>query len=451
MLTSLQASHDAYLPTASEPGWLVDLRADALKRFESLGFPNKKVEAWKYSSTARLARTPFVHDAGALFEALAGGVVGAHALRGAAAELVFVNGYFSAGLSRMADLPEGVEIAPLSAAMNERDLSERLDPAGWPALPNAAKPPPRPGELRDDRAFDALNTAFLQDGLVVRVRAGVEVSAPIHVLLVTVGESAPIATHPRLLIDVEPNGSMTLVERHVGSGPETVMVNAITDVVVHDGGRLTHHLWRLEGEHTHHVGHVKVEVRRDATYHSHTAWLGGLWSRNDLDVRFAGPGAEALCTGVVVANGKQHVDNHTWLRHDVERCTSREVYKGVYGGRSRGVFNGMVYIARDAQHTDAELTSKNLLLSDGAQVNAKPELEIYADDVKAAHGCTVGQLDSAALDYLRTRGISLRNARRMLTEGFVFDLLEEVEDADMRAATAQVVEDRLGVVYGELG
>jgi len=459
MLTSYRASHEAWLPSATEAPWLKALRERALERFESHGFPSKKVEAWKYSSTAKLARTPWVHDTGALFEALAGGVVGSHGLPGAAAELVFVNGAYAAGLSRVGQLPEGVELRPLHEllAQDSDAISERLDPATWPALPDAARTTlgpyrmasPPAGDLVADRpesAFDLLNTAFLQDGVALRVPADVVVDKPIHVILVTVGAGAPIASHPRLLLDVERHGSVTVVERHVGDGDEPSLVNAITDARLADGARLTHHLWRLDGPQTTHVGHVRAHIGRDARFESHVAWLGGSWSRNDLDVRFVAPGGEAVCTGVTLAGGKDHVDHHTWLRHEAGHCASRETYKGVYGGRARGVFNGMVYIAPDAQRTDADLASRSLLLCDRAQVQAKPELEIHADDVKAAHGCTVGQLDPTWLAYLRTRGIDEPTARHMLTEGFVVDLLGEISDETLREATAERVRARLAAL-----
>ncbi|MFK7928041.1 MAG: Fe-S cluster assembly protein SufD [Myxococcota bacterium] len=446
MLSSFEASHDAYLPSAQESGWLRDLRRRSLDQFKALGFPNKKVEAWKYSSTAKIARTPFIHDSGALFEALAGTVVGSHSLRGAAAELVFVNGSYAAGLSRIADLPEGIEVTALATALNEQDWSERLDPAGWSPFPDASRNPgPMQGMLHD-RAFDALNTAFLQDGIVLRVRRGVTLKAPIHVLLITVGESAPVASHPRLIIDVERTAQVTVVERHLATGSEPTLANTITDAHLADGAQLTHHLWRLGSNAAHHVGHVRVEVGRDARYVSHTAWLGAGFSRNDLDVRFVAPGGEALCTGVIVGTESEHIDNHTWMRHEAPQCTSREAYKGVYGGKSRGVFNGMVYIAPDAQQTDAGLSNQNLLLSDRAQVQTKPELQIHADDVKAAHGCTIGQLDLGALTYLRTRGIREAKARRMLTEGFVLDLLQEISDETLRDETTRLVRDRLARV-----
>ena len=461
MLSSYRASHEAWLQGAVEADWLRALRERALAGFEAHGFPSKKVEAWKYSSTAKLARTPWVHDHGALFEALAGGLVGEHGLRGAAAELVFVNGAYAAGLSRIGELPAGVDIQPLHRVLADENVGSRLDPANWPALPDAARTTLGPYRLngggvasdasaasRPESAFDLLNTAFLQDGVVVRVDKGVELSAPVHVVLVTLGEGAPIATHPRLLLDLGAHAGLTVVERHVGSGDEPSLVNAVTDAIVGPGARLTHHLWRLAGPNTTHVGHVRVQVGRDARFESHVAWLGGSWSRNDLDVRFTGPGGEAVCTGVTLAAGSEHVDHHTWLRHEAAHCASRETYKGVYGGRSRGIFNGMVYIAKDAQHTDADLGSRNVLLSDKAQVMAKPELEIHADDVKAAHGCTVGQLDATQLAYLRTRGVDADLARRMLTEGFVVDLLGEISDESLREASAELVRARLRDVLG---
>lgn len=448
-----RSTHEAFLPGADEAPWLRDLRGRALARLGVLGLPDKKVEAWKYTSTTKLARIPFVHDHGGLYEALAGGLVGQHALRGAAAELVFVNGAYAAGLSRTSGLPDGVELVPLVAAVGERDLSERLDPDRWP--PHVPAIEKVHGERAEgtprERAFDALNTALLQDGLVLRVPRGVVVEGPVHVMLVGVGEGSPVAAHTRLLIDVEAHASLTLVERHVAMGDEATLADVVVDAKVHDGGALAHHRWRLDGEQAWHVEHVKVEVGRDARYTSHVAWLGGTWGREDLDVRFVGTGGEAVCTGVTVAADDQHVDHHTWMRHDVPRCTSREAYKGVYGGRSRGVFNGNVSIAPDAQHTDADLSSRNLLLSDRAAVHAKPELVIHADDVKAAHGCTVGQLDPVALTYLRTRGIDAASAKRMLTQGFVLDLLDEIEDEGLRDATGELIRARLQAVHGTEG
>lgn len=457
MLSSYRASHEAWLPSTSEPAALRALRERALEGFEAHGFPTKKVEAWKYTSTAKLARTPWVHDHGPLFEAMAGAVIGQHALPGAIAEIVLVNGAFAPGLSRIADLPEGVELMPLH---EHADLDmERLDPATWPALPNAARTtlgPYRMGQAqvgdsaaeRPESAFDLLNTAFLQDGVVLRVAPDVQVAGTIHVVLVGYGAEAPIAAHPRVWIDVGRHASVTVVERHFAAGDEPTFVNAVVDARLEDGAHLAHHVWRLEGDRAFHVEHQRVTVGRDARYESHVAWLGGSWSRNDLEVRFTAPGGEALCTGVTLGDGTQHVDHHTWMRHEVPRCTSRELYKGVYGGKARGIFNGMVYIARDAQRSDADLSNKNLLISERAQVQTKPELEIHADDVKAAHGCTVGQLDPNQLAYLRTRGISAEQARRMLTVGFVMDLVEEIGDATLRETTGELIQARLHALHG---
>lgn len=457
MLSSYRASHDAWLASAQEDASVRALRERALAAFETHGFPTKKVEAWTYTSTARLARTPFIHDHGPLFEALAAGAVGRHALTGAAAEIVLVNGCFAPGLSHLDALPDGVQLIPLSEDM--AGFVERLDPAGWPALPNAARTTlgpyrlaaPPPGDTAADRpesSFNLLNTAFLQDGVVLRVASGVTLEAPIHVLNIAVGSQAPIAAHTRLIVDLAPHARAQVVERHVATGDEPTFANVVVDARIADGAHLTHHLWRLEGEQVFHVEHTRAELGRDARYDHHVAWLGGSWGRSDVDVRFTATGSEALLTGITLADAKQHIDHHTWLRHEQPRCSSREVYKGVYGGQSRGVFNGMVYIARDAQHSDADLSNKNLLVSDRAQVQTKPELEIHADDVKAAHGCTIGQLDPTWLTYLRTRGIPEEQARQMLTNGFVMDLVEEIADASLREQTAKLVQARLDAVHG---
>ncbi len=444
----VRASHDAFLPGAAEAPWLQGLREAAWDRLTEVGLPDKGLETWRYSSTRKLASIPFIHDHGALYEALAGGLAGRHALPGAAAELVFVNGAYAPGLSHTADLPAGVRITPLARALRERDLSDRLDPRTWPPLPDPTRRAPV-DDVPADRAFDALNTALLQDGLVLEIDRDVALEAPIHVVLVGVGEESPVAAHPRLLIELGTHATATLVERHVATGGEETLANVLVDARIGDGAQLTHHRWRLEGPRAWHVEHVKVEVGRDARYVSHVAWLGGGWGREDLDVRFTAPGGEVVATGVTVAGDTQHVDHHTWMRHDVPRCTSREAYKGVYGDKARGVFNGNVYIAPDAQHTDADLSNRNLLLSERAAVHTKPELVIHADDVKAAHGCTVGQLDPLALAYLRTRGIPAPRARRMLTQGFVLDLLQEIEDEDLREATAERVTARLQDLHQE--
>lgn len=446
-LTSYQQSHPAWTADANEAAALRELRARSLARFDDVGFPSKKLEAWRNTSTARLAKVAWQHDTGVLFEAFAGQAIGSHSMAGAAAEIVIVNGRVAHGLSRHDDLPAGVRLRSLRQALAEDpSLVGRLDPATWGALPDASRAPVQGGVLTADRAFDALNTAFLQDVVVLDIAPGAQVTAPVNVLFVAVGEGAPVVAQPRLLVDVGRAAEATVVERHLGTGSEDTFSNVITDVVLGDGAGLTHHHWRLEGGR--HVQRIRVQVGRDARYVHHVVGLGGEWVRQDLDVRFVGPGAESLVTDVVVAGDAQQVDHHTWLRHDVPHCTSRTLTKGVYGGRSRGVFDGLVYIAPDAQQTDAELSNRNLLLTERAQVVTKPELEIHADDVKASHGTTVGQLALDQVAYLRSRGIDERTARRLLTEGFVLDLLQEIADETLRHEVERRIQDRLRALGG---
>jgi Fe-S cluster assembly protein SufD len=445
MLQSLASSHEAWQASGTDPAWMQQLRREMLERAQADGLPGKGMEAWKYTSTARLGRSAWVHDHGALFEALAAPHL-VH-LPGAAAEIVLVNGVFSHGLSSLGELAEMAR--PLESAVSARDLSRVLDPRRWEPLPDAARPGPPADGLTPDRVFDALNTAFLQGGLWLDVPAGHQVRGPIHVVHVAVGEGAPIAAHPRFRVQAGRGAGVVVVERHIAVGSQATFVNTVTDIVVEDGAQVEHHQWRVGVTNAHHVGRLRVGIGRDATARIHLAHLGAGWARQDVDVRFSGTGSELLCTDVVVAGGDSHVDHHTWVMHDAPRCTSRELVKGVYGGAARGVFDGLVVLARGAAKSDAELRAKNLIVSPGAHVHAKPELLIYADDVKAAHGCTVGQLDPTQVGYLRSRGIGHAAARALLTRGFLLDVLEEIADDGLREVTAQLVADALDVALRE--
>jgi Fe-S cluster assembly protein SufD len=448
VIEALRASHDAFLPGASEPSALRALRDAALARFQAIGLPDKKLESWRYSSTARLARAGFVHDAGPLFEALAAAVVNAHALPGAAAEIVIVNGEIALGLSRLGDLPPGVTVSTIRDAVAgaEPALLGRLDPARWPARPDASRPPLAAGQVAADRGFDLLNTAFLQGGVLIRVAPGVALDAPIHVLSVVIADGAPVAAHARLLVTVGRSASATIVERHVGGGASPSLVNVVTDLELGDGASAVHHLWRLGGGAASHVGLVRAEVGPNARLETHAAIVGGDWVRADLDVRFTGAGAEALATGVALVGGSRHADTHTWLRHDAPHCTSRQLFRAVAGGQARAVFDGCIAIAEGARRTQAELSSRNLLLSERAAVFARPQLEISNDDVVASHGCTIGQLDPEQVAYLRSRGLPEPTARAALTRAFVVDHLGEIADPALREAARAHVEAALATL-----
>ena len=257
----------------------------------------------------------------------------------------------------------------------------------------------------------------------------------VHLVHSGVGD---VAAHPRVLILARAHSKVVVVERFVGGA---AFDNAVTEVVVQDGAQVEHHVWHTGGSaRVHRVG---VRQHRDSRYHHVGATLGGDIVRTDLHATLQGPGAEATADGLYLLDGGQHCDNHTVLTHAVPHCTSRELYRGVMGGKATAVFNGLIVVEEDAQRTDAALTNHNVLLSDGATVNTKPELLIYADDVKCSHGTTVGQLDARAVAYLRSRGIPRGVAERMLVEGFVADLVDRVEHAGLRESLRALVSARL--------
>jgi Fe-S cluster assembly protein SufD len=427
-IDSYRGSHLAWQPEAREPGWLGGLRARGLARFEALGLPGGKTEAWKYTSVRKLALVPFTHaDALGDAEALEA-LIAAYRVDGAV-ELVFVNGVLNSALGRGGEPGRGVTVCALSQALvlHERAVQSLLGSVA----------------SVEEESFTALNQAFLQDGVFVHVGRRAEAAAPIHLVFVTLGEGAPVVAHPRNLVVVDTGGRATLVETHLGAGGEATLCNSVTEVLLRAGSTLTHQVVGVgvPGQSLIHTLEVRQEA--DSTYHSHVSWLGGGLVRHNLRVRLVGQGASTTLDGLYLLDGEQHVDNHTILDHMAPRCTSRETYKGVLGGRSRGVFDGLIVVRPDAQHTDASQSNRNLLLTDTAEADTKPQLEIYADDVKCAHGTTVGQLDAEQLWYLRSRGIPLATARQLLTAAFVHDLVEKLPHEGLRARLDGLVSRRL--------
>ncbi|MDP6935351.1 MAG: Fe-S cluster assembly protein SufD, partial [Myxococcota bacterium] len=399
MIDSYRDTHSAFGDEGSqEVSWLRTLRQDALGRFEALGFPGPRVEAWKYTSTRKLAAVPFEHGPVAMDSQVLAQLL--EKVPGAkdTPRVVLVNGRVSPEASRLDELPAGVRISSLAEALSDRP--EQLQKFLEASLDTDVQP------------FSALNTAFVQDGALVEISAGTELDVPIHVIHVAASRGRPVVSHPRNLVVLESCARASVVETYLGDGDVACFTNAVTEMVLSEGSRLTHHLCHLDGSANFHVGRVHARVARDASFEQHGFWLGGGWTRNDLEVRFEGPGAYGSLSGLYLLGEEQHLDNHTVLDHAVPHCTSRELFKGVLGGQARGVFNGRVVVARDAQRTDAEQANHNFLLSADADMNTKPELEIYADDVKCAHGTTVGQLDRQQVYYLRSRGIPFLEAQR---------------------------------------
>jgi Fe-S cluster assembly protein SufD len=292
--------------------------------------------------------------------------------------------------------------------------------------------------------FTALNTASFRDGGLVHVPAGVELPHPVHFLYVTTPDAAGTVTHPRNLIVVERGARAAVIESYVTLAPgEVYWTNPVTEVAAGDGSWLEHTRIQRESERAHHVGLTHVNQYRDSHYRSFTMAMGAALSRHNLHVRLNAENIETLMYGLYLTQGEQLADNHTAIYHDQPNCRSWEVYKGVLEDRSRAVFNGKVFVRPEAQKTDAKQTNRNLLLSDGARVDTKPQLEIFADDVKCTHGATVGRLDEIALFYTRSRGVPASAAERLLTYAFAAEVIEEVALEPVRLELERLVLERL--------
>ncbi len=410
-------------------GWLAGLRQAGLDRFQAAGFPSSRDEDWRFVNLAPLVAAPFrlaqPAEGGVTREALAPYL---YAIPGVVT-LVFVNGRYAPALSSLPALPAGVTVQPLAAALaSEAELLGRH--LGRHATP-------------DGNGFTALNTAFVKDGLFVRVAAGVQATAPIHAVFVTAGQAAGAATHPRSFILVERGARVAVLESYVGLDDAAYLTNAVTEAIVQDGATLEHTKIQRESERAYHVGTTHIRHGRDSRGLSFSVSFGAALCRNNLDVFLDGPGVDAHMLGLYMGRDRQEVDNHTSLLHAHPNCGTREIYKGILDGRSHGVFNGKIYVTPIAQKTDAKQTNRALLLSDTARIDTKPQLEIFADDVKCTHGATVGALDQQAAFYLKSRGIGGALARKILTYAFAAEVLEEIPHEAVRAALEAVVMQRL--------
>jgi Fe-S cluster assembly protein SufD len=430
VIDTLRTSHPAYRADGgpTEPTWLGDTRRTALARFEALGLPGSHLEAWRYTSTRVLAEPAYRHArAGSVADVAA--LVDAHRLPHAAAELVLIDGWLAPELSRL-PATAGVEIVGLADALTGADpegLHQRLGRlAAW-----------------QDEAFTALNTAFLQDGLWLRVGRNVDVVGPVHVIVVGSPVDGPVVAHVRHLIEVAAGARVAVVETLVGREGEPVLTNVVTELHVGPNAEARHVVAGLHPETAHAVHTLEARLDRDARLHATLVWLGGAVTRSNVHVVHAAGGSEATLDGLYVLGGRQHVDNHTVVDHAAPACTTRETYKGALGGRSKGIFDGLVVVRQGASKTDSVQSCRNLLLSDEADASAKPTLEIYDEDVKCGHGTTVGQLDAEQLAYLRSRGIPLDEARRMLTGAFVADVVDRIADPAVRERLHGLVDARL--------
>jgi Fe-S cluster assembly protein SufD len=406
---------------ASAPAWLETLRKQGMARFQALGFPTTKNEDWHFTSVAPIAERTFRPAAtGAAIEKA--DIDRFNFGESGWLTLVFVNGAFSKDLS--SDLPLGnkVRVTNLASAIK----------AGTAGIDRHI------GKIAtfEQHAFTALNTAFISDGAFIEIGADAVVEQPIHLLFVSDGEGV---SHPRNLIVTARHSRATVIESYVSLANGAYFTNAVTEISLGEGSHLDHYKLQRESESAFHVGTVQVREARDSQLHSFSLAVGGLLARTNIYTSLDGDAATCTLNGLYLTDGAQHVDNQTSIEHIAPNCPSHELYKGVLDGRSHGVFNGKVYVHPEAQKTDGKQSNNNLLLSPTARVDTKPQLEIFADDVKCTHGATVGRLDELAMFYLNSRGIGPETARILLTYAFAADVLETIELEPLRVQLEKMV------------
>ena len=391
------------------PAWLRDRREGAMRQFAERGFPSTRLEDWRFTNISPIAETEFAADGPAPTPAQ----VASHLFPEATAHVaVIAGGRFSNALSSLDGLPQGVVVGSLAGSMGA--MADALQPA----LAQLAV---------GDHPFAWLNTGLFQDGVLVHVPAGIVVDRPIQIHIASDAGTDPTVSHPRVLVMAGENSQVSIVESYGGPEGQTYFTNAITEVLVGPGAIVHHVKVQRESRKAFHVAGTFARLGRGSVFASHNISLGGGIVRNDIAAVLDGEGAEATLNGLYLADGDRLVDTHTVIDHAKAHCPSHELYKGVLGGKARAVFNGKIFVRQDAQKTDAKQTNKALLLSDDAQVNTKPQLEIFADDVKCTHGAAIGQLDEDALFYLRARGIGRLAARDLLIRAFAGEVIQQVK------------------------
>lgn len=406
--------------------WLRKLRDDAFARFCETGFPTTHDEDWRFTNVSAIARADFSLAAEARISETD---LRPWRVEGAAAQLVFVNGHFARELSSFGNLPKGVTIAGLREQITsspdsvEAHLGRYLD-------------------IRRD-PFAALNTAFAEDGAYVQVRRGTVVEAPIHLLFVSTESDVPSMAHPRNLLVFEDESQGTVIEEYVSLGGGTILSNSATELVAGENATVSHYMIEREHRETFNVSTLRIQQERSANVASHSLLLGGGLVRNNVHPVLAGEGGECLINGLFVGEGRQHLDNYMYVEHARPHCSSRQFYNGILDGHAHGVFHGRIVVHKDAQKTDAKQTNRNLLLSDDAQIDTKPQLEIYADDVKCTHGATIGQIEENALFYLQSRGIDEISARRLLLLAFASECLDRMKAGVARDHAEQLIHEHL--------
>jgi len=408
-------------------GWLESIRESGISKFSELGFPGPDNEDWRFTNVTPIARTAFGMDRNGLPQ-VTQDTVSQFTFPGLKCSLlVFVNGRYQPELSAATELPDGVKVLNLAEAVeNEQDLTkERL--SSYASF--------------DKEAFTALNAAFMEDGGFIYVPDNTVLPNPVHLLYITTGSDHPTITNPRNLFVVGKNSEADVVEQYVSLGEGVYFSNVVTELVIGENSTAGHYLIERESKKSFNVSTLRVQQDKHSNLRSHSVLLGGALVRNNVHPVLAGEGCDSLINGLYMPSGRQHMDNYMVVEHASPHCDSRQFYNGILDGRSRGVFHGRIIVHEDAQKTDAKQTNRNLLLSDNAQIDTKPQLEIYADDVKCTHGATIGQMDQDAVFYMQSRGIPEDTAKDILLSAFTSGTLESMRIEQIREYCENLVAD----------
>jgi len=412
---------------AGEPSWLANLRKGGIAQFSEIGFPTLKDEDWRFTNVAPIAKLPFrpvLEPRQGAFSIKDFNFAELNCTR-----LVFVDGHFAPKLSTTLPQPKGVQIESLAGVLSHD---------GGVAQKHLGH------HVRMERsAFGALNTAFFSDGAFIYVPAGQIVERPVHLLFVSTSDEAGATSHPRNLVVAERDSRLTLIESHVSTVQGAYFTNAVTEFVIGDHAVVEHCKFQDESPLAYHIATQQMTLARNSDFISHSFATGARLSRNNINTVLAGEHIECVLNGLYLTKDDQLADHHMIVEHASPHCNSHEYFNGILDDRSKGVFHGRILVRPIAQKTDAKQTNKSLLLSDNATTDTKPQLEIYADDVKCTHGATVGQLNKDSIFYLRARGIGEETARQMLIHAFAGEIIDRIRCEPVREELDRVIWDRL--------
>jgi len=425
----LQLGRQRMTPLLADVPWLAAVRERGAAAVAMLPLPDRRQEAWRYTPVGFLEQASYQPLVEGPFDAIQPEDIEELLLTDSDAQrLVFVNGYLAPALTPAIGVRQGMVVTNLGATLGEvpEALRAQLDAVA---------------EHR--HVFAALNSALMSDGALIWVPRGAHAERPIEILHISVGMDEPGIAHPRHLIVLEDGARLEVIERYCAMGDGSYFNNALIEVALGADSELVHQRLQDESRNAQHLSDLQVRLGTRSHYRLAQAALGGAWSRTEVRVTFDGEGAQAEIDGLMLARDQQLNDVHLSVQHRVPHCTSRETFKGILDGKGRVVFDGQILVAKDAQKTDAVLANDNLMLSRSAEVDTKPQLEIYADDVKCSHGTTVGELDSDMLFYLRSRGIPEAQARQMLCQGFAEEVVATMDHAPLRTRVSELLAARL--------